>query len=288
MSALEEQSPQEKNTYVIDPESAAEMARLMRQDQLVTSCMGGTLPEIDLSNVQHVLDLACGPGGWPLDVAYTYSDLEVVGVDISKRMIAYAQAQAQVQQRTNVSFQVMDILEPLAFPDAAFDLINVRFISAFMLRDKWPLLFQEILRVLHPGGILHMTEPEVVISNKPNFEKVMYIASQMMNRAGLNFSSAGYHYGIIQMLPYFFRQSGLTILGKKAHFIECSFGTEMHESFCHDLFSGLQLIGPMVVKMQLATSEEWQELLQKTQVETCEKDFCAGWTLLTVWGEKPL
>ncbi|HEY7414931.1 MAG TPA: class I SAM-dependent methyltransferase [Ktedonobacteraceae bacterium] len=288
MSASEEQSSYGKNTYVIDPESAAEMARLMRQDQLVTSCMGGALPEIDLSSVQRVLDLACGPGGWSLEAAYTYSDLEVVGVDISKRMIAYAQAQAQVQQRTNVSFQVMDILGPLDFPNASFDLVNVRFISAFMLRDKWPSLFQEILRVLRPGGILRLTEPEVVISNKPNLEKVMFITSQMMNRAGLNFSPMGYHYGIIQMLPYFFRQAGLPILGKKAHFIECSFGAEMHESFYHDMCMALQLIGPMVVKMQLATSEEWQDLVQKCRAEMYEEDFCAAWIPSTVWGEKPL
>lgn len=118
MSASQEPSNDSKNnnTYVIDAESAAEMARLMRQDQLMTSGMGGVLPEIDLNGVQHVLDLACGPGGWPLEVAYTYSDIEVVGVDISERMIAYASAQAQVQQRANVSFQVMDILKPLAFP----------------------------------------------------------------------------------------------------------------------------------------------------------------------------
>jgi ubiquinone/menaquinone biosynthesis C-methylase UbiE len=288
MSASQEQTPGQKNTYIIDPESAAEMARLMHQDKLVTSCMGGVLPEIDLSGVQRVLDLACGPGGWPLEVAYTYSDMEVVGVDISERMIAYAQAQAQVQQRTNVSFRVMNILEPLDFPDASFDLVNVRFISAFMLRDKWPALFQEVRRVLRPGGVMRLTEPEVVISNKLHVERVMHLSSQMMNRAGLNFSPTGHHYGIIHMLPYFFRQAGLSILGKKAHCIECSFGAEMHESFYHDIFAAMQLLGPMVVKMQLATPEEWRNLSQKALVEMHEKDFCAAWIHLTVWGEKPL
>src|SRR5579859_8069905 len=116
------------NTYVIDPESAAEMVRLLQQDQLMTTGMGGIFPEIELDGVQQVLDLACGPGGWALDVAYNYSDMEVVGVDISERMIAYATVQAQVQQRNNVSFRVMDILQPLDFPDASFDLVNARFI----------------------------------------------------------------------------------------------------------------------------------------------------------------
>lgn len=292
MSISEEQSTgQKKNTYVIDPESAAEMARLMHQDKLVTSCMGGVLPEIaedDLNKVQRVLDLACGPGGWPLEVAYTYSDMEVVGVDISERMIAYAQAQAQVQQRTNVSFQVMNILEPLDFPDASFDLVNVRYINAFMLRDKWPVLFQEIRRVLRPGGILRLTEFEITMSNKPYFENAVRMMLQAINRAGMGFSPMGYHYGIIHMLPQFFRQAGLIIRGRSAHFIECSFGTEMYEDAYHDTAAIFPLIEPMIVKMQLATSEEWHDLSQKVLVEMGEEDFCAGWPLLTVWGEKPL
>jgi len=57
----EEPTEQKKNTYVIDAESAAEMARLMRQDRLITAGMGGIFPEqTDLSGVQHVLDLAFG------------------------------------------------------------------------------------------------------------------------------------------------------------------------------------------------------------------------------------
>jgi ubiquinone/menaquinone biosynthesis C-methylase UbiE len=291
MSISQEQSPDQKNTYVMDPESAAEMARLMHQDKLVTSCMGGVLPEIaedDLNRVQRVLDLACGPGGWTLEVAYTYSDMEVVGVDISERMIAYAQAQAQVRGRTNVSFQVMNILEPLDFPDASFDLVNIRFINAFMLQDKWSILFQEIRRVLRPGGILRLTETEAAMSNKLYFEKATYMMLQMFNRAGMGFSPMGYHYGIINMLPHLFRQAGLTVRGMKAHYIECSFGAEMYEDTYHEWATLFPLIEPMVVKMQLATPEEWRDLSQKVLIEMREEDFCAGWPLLTVWGEKPL
>lgn len=289
MPASQEQfHGQESNTYVIDTESAAEMARLMRQDQLLTTGMGGLFPEADLSGVQRVLDLACGPGGWALEVAYTYSDIEVVGADISERMIAYARAQAQVQQRANVSFRVMDILKPLDFPDSSFDLVNARLISGFMMRDKWPFFFREALRVLRPGGFVRLTEPEPGLSNKPYFEKALHMGIQAMNRAGLNFSPNGNHYGIVHMLPYFFRQADLTILAKMAHLIEFSFGTEAHEGFYHDIALALQLFEPLVVKMKLATPEEWRDLSQKGLAEMYEEDFCAAWVLLTVLGAKPL
>lgn len=60
---------QNENTYLFDSESAAEMARLVSQDLLVTKYMGGLLPENpDFSGIRRVLDVACGPGGWADDV----------------------------------------------------------------------------------------------------------------------------------------------------------------------------------------------------------------------------
>ncbi len=278
-----------KNTYVLDAESAAEMARLMRQEQILTSGMGGIFPEqIDLSKVERVLDLACGPGGWALEVAYTYSDVQVVGVDISERMITYANMQAKVQQRSNASFQVMDILQPLAFPANSFDLVNARLVSTFIHRDKWPSLLKEWLRVLRPGGILRLTEVNLGMSNKPFFEKTFELCLRVLHHVGMSFSPGGTHHSTIQMLPFFFRQAGLTNPGKMAHFIEFSAGTEARESFYHDCAMMFQLVEPLVVKTHFATAEDWRDLYQKGLAEMYEEDFCAAWTLLTVWGEKPL
>lgn len=278
---------EEKNTYVLDAESAAEMARLMRQDQLMTAGMGGIFPEpIDLSSIQRVLDLACGPGGWPLEVAYTYSDMDITGIDISERMISYASAQARVQQRTNLNFRVMDALQPLDFPDASFDLVNARLISGFMRREKWPRLIQECLRVLRPGGILRLTEVEAGMTNKPFHEKALQVGMQAMNLAGLNFSPNGVRYGIVHMLPAFFRQAGLSVLGTKAHYIEYSFGTPAHEGFYHDLAIALPLYDRLVVGLKLYSAEDWSNLAQKALAEMHDADFCAAWMLVTIWGSK--
>ncbi len=63
--------PPREDTYVIDPESGAEMARLIDQDRLVTQHVGSLFPpEVDPSTFDLVLDLACGPGGWVMDAAF--------------------------------------------------------------------------------------------------------------------------------------------------------------------------------------------------------------------------
>jgi len=279
---------QRKNTYVMDAESSAEMARLMRQEQILTSGMGGVFPEQgDLHGVERVVDLACGPGGWALEVAYTYSDMQVIGVDISERMIAYANAQAQVQQRPNLSFQVMDISQPLAFPANSFDLVNTRLISTFMPKDRWLPLFAECMRILRPGGILRVTEVSLGMSNKAHFEQSFQMGLRVLHRVGMSFSPSGTYHSTVQMIPSFFRQSGLAIQGKMAHFIEFSAGTEAQQSFYFDCLTMFQLITPLVVDMKFATAEDWDMTYHKGLAEMYEEDFCAAWMLLTVWGKKP-
>jgi len=157
----ENQPPPQGNTYLMDPESAAEMARLMMQDRAFTEAMHGLFPErSSLESIQAILDVACGPGGWTLDVAHTYPDRKVVGIDISTRMIAYAQAQASAQRLSNATFLLMNALEPFKFTEETFDLVNIRAATGFVPRAQWPTLLQNCFRVLRPGGTLRLTEAE--------------------------------------------------------------------------------------------------------------------------------
>ena len=89
------------------------------------------LPE----DIKRVLDVGCGTGGWVLDVAYEYPDIQVVGIDISTAMIKYAMARARAERSTNASFLLADATKPLPFPDGFFDLVNGRYMVGFIRRD---------------------------------------------------------------------------------------------------------------------------------------------------------
>jgi ubiquinone/menaquinone biosynthesis C-methylase UbiE len=284
MSSMPEQNHE---GYVVDAESAAEMARLMRQEQALTQAMGGVFPEpLDLSQVERVIDLACGPGGWALEVAYSYSDIEVVGVDISERMIAYGNAQAQVQSRKNVRFQTANILEPLPFPDASFNLVNARLIVGFMKAQDWPRLLSECFRILRPGGILRITDFEHGFSNKAHFEQAGMILNQTLHRFGYGLSPNGYHMGVLPVLPRLFSNAGLKAIQQKAHLINFSAGTTIRESFYHDYAAGYASVQPLIEKSGLMTGPQWQTLHQQLLAEMLEEDFCAAWIVSTVWGHK--
>lgn len=279
---------QSKNSYVLGAGGAAEIARLMRQDQQLTQGMGGIFPEKpDLSRVESMLDLACGPGGWVLETAFTYAHMKVVGVDISENMISYANAQARVQLLPNARFQVMNILQPLAFQDATFDLVNARYTLGFMRSGAWPGLIQECLRVLRPGGILRFTEFEWGGANTPCFEKALASLSLTMHKAGYGCSPSGHYLGVLPMLPRWFQDAGLQNVRKMAHTLDFSAGTEARDGFYYNHASAFQTLAPVVVKYGIATEEEWNDLYQKGLAEMYLDDFCAMWILLTVWGTKP-
>ncbi|WP_376797018.1 class I SAM-dependent methyltransferase [Thermogemmatispora sp.] len=151
-----------RSTYIIDAENAGELARLMQQDRLLTEAMGGLLPEegIGLPEAGRVLDLACGPGGWLLELAFCFPRATLLGVDLSPAVVEYATAQARSRGLEQVHFQVMDVMEPLDFPDGSFDLINGRLLSGFMLPAAWPRLLAECHRLLKPGGLIRQTETD--------------------------------------------------------------------------------------------------------------------------------
>ena len=283
-----DESSQQESTYVIDAESGAEMARLINQERLVTRIMGGVFPEnLDLSHVSRILDIGCGPGGWVLDVAFEHPQKEVVGIDICQQMIEYARAHAQAQGLNNASFQVMNALEKLAFPDASFDLVNARFINPFMLKESWPALMKEVLRILRPGGTLLLTDAEWSISNSPAFEKLGEMLTRAAVVSGRSFSPDGRHVGITPMLGRFLRDAGFVDIQKKAHVNEFSAGTEEYGDTYQDLLIAFQLLEPFLVLTKMTTPEDYQALYQQALAEMMLDTFCAVGYFLTVWGKKP-
>jgi len=276
------------NSYVINAESGAEMARLIDQDRFMTKCMGGLFPEAGLAKVRGTLDAACGPGGWVQELAYAYPEMRVVGIDISQRMIEYAKALSQVQGLDNTEFRVMDLLKPLDFPDASFDLVNARFLFGFLHADSWIPLMRELMRVLRPGGILRFTEFDGrVTTNSPAFEKFTDFLMQAFALDGRTLNGSVHHVGVTPMLGRFLQEVGCQNVQEKAHLLNCSAGMEAHASVCEDIKVGFKLIQPFLVKMQVASQEEVELLYQQTLAEWLSDDFRGLWYFFSAWGQKP-
>lgn len=278
----------DESTYPIDPENAVEMARLLTQDTIVTKAMGGPLAEQDKDRSFHdVLDLACGPGCWVLDVARLRPDTQVVGADISKLMTSYGRATAMARGLHNAHFVTMNIQEPFPFADNSSDLINARYLVAVLTPNIWPTMLRETFRVCEPGGIIRLNEAEMPITNSPAFEQITQMTLNSFSMTGRNFGPTARNFGITPMLPKLLRNAGYERVKYKAYAIEFSAGTETHEGFYQNYEAGFHLGKEFFVKLGLTTDEKYEDLYQQMLREMRADDFCAISYNLTVWAEKP-
>jgi ubiquinone/menaquinone biosynthesis C-methylase UbiE len=277
----------DKNSYVIDSRNAAEMARLMQQDRIFTRYMKGLLAEQErLTQLRDILDIACGPGGWALDLAFEHPEIEVTGIDISEQMIDYANTQAQVQVLENVKFRVMNALEPLDFADGSFDLVNARFLAGVVSPASRPALLRECMRILRPGGVIRLTEPENPITNSAAFSQFTDLLDKAFSIVGRTLAP-GRTEVPNAYLYHLLREMGFQHLQYQAHAINFSANTDAHKGMYQDWMVALKLLQPFLIKVGVVTRKEVEDLYQQVLDEMQEGGFYAVWYLLTTWAEKP-
>lgn len=277
-----------ENTYVADPNDDAEIARLIQQDRFITLGMGGLFPErTDLPDIHRILDIACGPGGWVLQVAKAYPQIEVMGVDLSIRMITYARSQALLFGVPNAHFRLMNVLKPLDFPDSSFDMVNARLIFSFMTPSTWPVLLQECFRILRPGGVIRLTECEFPLTTSPAVEVINAMTTQAFHLTGRSFSPDGKHIGITPKLGHLLRAAGYQNIQRRAYALDYSAGTEAREYFYSDYRTSFQVGLPFLIKSGVTSQEIFEPLYQQALREIWADDFQAIHFFLTAWGERP-
>ncbi len=287
------------NSYINDPESGAEMARLLDQDRTVTNAMGGLLPELgsDIEGMQDVLDLACGPGGWAQELAFTHPQLKVTGVDISRAMIAYARMQAKVRYLENATFIVMDVQAPFdVFSDNSFDLVNARTMAGFMKKGSWPQVVGECARILRPGGVLRLTEVDHWgTTNAPAFSRLMDLTYQAVWFGGHSFDPSRRTFGVTPLLERFAREEGLEVIGHRAYALNFSSGQVAYRAMCDNFRVFFKLVEPFLLKIRndfgeetdIPAKEELDRLYEETLLEMLQEHFAGIFYLLTVLGRKP-
>jgi ubiquinone/menaquinone biosynthesis C-methylase UbiE len=110
----------------------------------------------ELASADRVLEIGCGTGNLVLLVKRMRSQLEVVGLDPDPKALARAGRKAK---RAGLALELdRGFADELPYPDESFD----RVLSSLMFHHLEPDLrvpsLREALRVLRPGGSLHLMD----------------------------------------------------------------------------------------------------------------------------------
>ncbi|KAK3492600.1 S-adenosyl-L-methionine-dependent methyltransferase [Neurospora hispaniola] len=99
----------------------------------------------------QVLDLGTGTGIWPMQLAESYPDAVITGVDLSPIQPSFVPE--------NVRFYVDDFEDEWVDPVNKYDYIHLRF-ALHTLKDRKSLM-QRVMRHLKPGGYFEIQEIDV-------------------------------------------------------------------------------------------------------------------------------
>ena len=275
------------NTYMVqDRSNQEEMARLEVQDKMLTAGMGGVLPELDdPTSLKRILDVGCGTGGWLIETARTYPTIErLVGADISSKMLTYAREQATAQQLDGrVEFHTMDALRMLEFPPASFDLINLRLASSWIRTWEWTKMLFECQRVTRPGGIIRITDTDLIESNSPALTKIAKIFLETYYRSGRFFVER--NDGLTREFVRLMTQHGIQDVQTRVCPLVYQGGTESGQRFYDDMVLVFRVFLPFFQKWT-RVPDDYQEICEQAKHEMQQPDFVATWRFLTVWGTR--
>jgi ubiquinone/menaquinone biosynthesis C-methylase UbiE len=275
------------NTYVIQKRSNKdESTRLAIQDQMITTGMGGALPEqADPTRFQQVLDIGCGTGGWLITLAKAYPTVKsLVGVDINDKILDYARSQAKAQQVSNrVQFQTMDALQRFTFPSDSFDLVNQRFGPSYLRIWEWPQLLSECQRVIRVGGVIRLVEANMMAKHSsPALVRLNQLLLQTLHQAGHFFSaddnSIYYH------LPRLLQQQGFQQIQTHIQPIEYRAGTPEGQLFIEDMQLTFKATLPFM-RRWIRVPDDYEAIYQQALAEMRQPDFAATWDIVTTWGQ---
>lgn len=107
-----------------------------------------------IASGHRVLDVGCGTGTLTLMAKHAAPGAEVVGIDGDPKILAIARAKAA---HAAVQFDE-GLATALPYPDASFDRVLTSLVLHHLTTQDKERAFGETLRVLRPGGELHIAD----------------------------------------------------------------------------------------------------------------------------------
>ncbi|RUS29371.1 S-adenosyl-L-methionine-dependent methyltransferase [Jimgerdemannia flammicorona] len=144
--------------HYVMPNDATESDRMMLEHFMLREMFQGRNFHAPIGKALKagikVLDFGCGPGTWSLEMATDYPNSQFIGIDI-------ADGFPESIRPINCEFRIVNVRHQLPFEDMSFDYIFIRNMAFTIAQTDLPEVFQEIFRILRPGGVVEMVEMDI-------------------------------------------------------------------------------------------------------------------------------
>ncbi|KAG9049974.1 hypothetical protein FS837_008324 [Tulasnella sp. UAMH 9824] len=197
LNVLDIRSFQDLNESYKLPIDSDEHSRLDIQHEAVRLMLGGKnyqqpeLVQVALSvtetHKRHILDVGAGSGKWAIEMAESFPDAEVLGIDLSLPSVT---KDPNRHVPSNCSFKIADANCDMDKLGSGFDIVHQRCVESGITDSD--LFFYETARILRPNGVLLLVgaNPQLVdergrilpvqrpghegmLENNPNYSHVL-------------------------------------------------------------------------------------------------------------------
>jgi ubiquinone/menaquinone biosynthesis C-methylase UbiE len=130
-----------------------------------------------------VLDAGCGQG--QDSRLFASKGYDVTAVDFAAEALRFAAEKTPEELKGKINYRETDLSKPLVFPDGSFDVVYSHLATHYFDTATTQKLFDELYRVLKPGGTLILlvnstTDPEIPSGTK--IEDDFYQMGDMQKR----------------------------------------------------------------------------------------------------------
>ncbi|KAK0246253.1 hypothetical protein EDD85DRAFT_803611 [Armillaria nabsnona] len=141
-------------------------------NRFVKHLRGGSVSFVNFGDEEpppeRSLDLGCGTGTWVLDAAKEWPKCEFVGFDLVNIQIPLKLLDTSIADRITWAHGNF-LTTKLPFDDDEFDHVHIQSIARGVPENKWDVLFDEINRILRPGGCVEILEDDLVFPYLPRW-----------------------------------------------------------------------------------------------------------------------
>lgn len=210
-----------------------------------------------------ILDVGAGTGRWAVEMAQTFPNANVIGVDVKPpavdergEMATHADPRPQ-----NYTFILANLLEGLPFADGAFDYTHQRLLFTAIPHHRWPDVVQELVRVTCPGGWVELVDSIGLANGGPNVERLMIWIRQLSARRNVDLMDGARIGDHLRGAPLINQSVRRIDLPTGLH------GGRLGKMVATDFFSVCKGFGGIIVAQGIASQPDWDTTLERAQTD---------------------
>lgn len=260
------------------PYDVEELNRLDFQHYMLRATLRGNFAA-PISAPTSILDVGAGTGRWARELAVTFPDATVIGVDLNPPPDEIGDGDDL--RPANYTFAPGNILEGLSFPDGSFSFVHQRALLAAIPHDRWPGVARELARLTAPGGWVESLEVTELQQSGPATTQMVEWLRAILARRGVDFADGG-------RVADYLRQAGLVNVTPRALRMPCGdAGGRIGKMLAADWFSLFEATRGFMVTLGMTSDEGFEQAAAAARAELASPRGQCFMPVYIAYGQRP-